>query len=186
MKRIYLLPFVFPLLLFLSGCGPNRYLPAGYDVSGRWNDDDARFLAIELVEEALNHPRVMEFENRNQRVPVLIVADVKDIATEEIDVEYFMLRLERKLLNSGNVRVIRGSEFRDFLREETGEENPIVSADLLAKWKRELGADFMFTGTMNSREQRRRIDYIAKLQLTNLHSGERVWTGQRKLRKRIP
>jgi PBP1b-binding outer membrane lipoprotein LpoB len=186
MKNKYILLLVFSFILTISGCRSGKNIMVPENPEGRWDDDDAIAVAISLVEEVLNQPWVVSFENRFQRVPVLIVADVQDETAGDVDAEYFMQRIERKLLNSGNVRVVRGSEFRDFLGEETGDPYPVVTADMIVQRKREMGVDYMFSGKINSQQRRQHIRYDVRLQLTNLHNGETVWTGNRILRKRVP
>jgi penicillin-binding protein activator len=157
------------------------------DLSGRWNDSDSRMVAQEMINDVLNRPWLSRFENRNNRVPVLIVADVKNRTHEHIDAETFMRNMERELLNSGMIRLVQGREFRESVREERADQQEFASPETMARWQRELGADYMFTGTINSivdQHRRQRVVYYqVNLELTDMETNEKVWIGEKQIRK---
>jgi len=157
------------------------------DLSGRWNDSDSRMVAQEMINDVLNRPWLSRFESRNNRIPVLIVADVKNRTHEHIDAETFMRNMERELLNSGMVRLVQGREFRESVREERADQQEFASPETVARWGRELGADYMFTGTINSivdqYRRQRIIFYQVNLELTDMETNEKVWIGEKQIRK---
>lgn len=159
------------------------------DLSGRWNDSDSRMVAQEMVNDVLNRPWLARFEARNDRQPVLIVADVRNRTHEHIDSETFMRNMERELLNSGMIRLVQGREFRELVREERGDQQAFASPETMAQWQRELGADYMFTGTINSivdqQGRQRIIFYQVNLELTDMETNEKVWIGEKQIRKLI-
>ena len=59
----------------------------------------------------------------------------------------------------------------------------------MKKWGRELGADFMLQGTINSTvdeyKRDKVVSYQIDLQLTNIETNEVVWIGDKKIKKKV-
>ena len=57
------------------------------------------------------------------------------------------------------------------------------------KWGKELGADFILQGTINSivdsYKKQKVVTYQIDLQLTNIETNEVVWMGDKKIKKQI-
>lgn len=57
------------------------------------------------------------------------------------------------------------------------------------KWGRELGADFMLQGTINSivdtYKKNKVVSYQINLELTDLETSEIVWMGDKKIKKTV-
>lgn len=192
MNRARILVVFLLLIVVLAGCQRRVTridTTTPIDLSGRWNDTDSRLVAQEMVNDVLNRPWLTRFETRNDRQPVLIVADVRNRTHEHIDSETFMRNMERELLNSGMIRLVQGREFRELVREERGDQQAFASPETMAQWQRELGADFMFTGTINSivdqQSRQRVIFYQVNLELTDMETNEKVWIGEKQIRKLI-
>ncbi len=191
MRRANVLALI-ALIVVLAGCQRSVTridTTTPVDLSGRWNDTDSRLVAEEMINDVLNRPWLTRFETRNERQPVLIVADVRNRTHEHIDAETFMRNMERELLNSGQVRLVQGREFRELIREERGDQQVFASPETMAQWQRELGADYMFTGTINSivdqQGRQRVIFYQVNLELTDMETNEKVWIGEKQIRKLI-
>ncbi len=159
------------------------------DLSGRWNDTDSRLVAQEMVYDVMSRPWLARFEQRHDRRPVLIVADVRNRSHEHIDAETFIRNMERELVNMGSVRIVQSREFRELVREERADQHEFASPETVKKWQRELGADYMFTGTINSIvDQYRRqkiIYYQVNLELTDMETNEKVWIGEKQIKKNV-
>ncbi len=180
------------MIILLAGCQrrvTRLDTTTTYDLSGRWNDSDSRLVAREMVDDVLGRPWLARFETSNDRQPVLIVADVRNRTHEHIDSETFMRNMERELLNSGMVRLVQGREFRELVREERGDQQAFASPETMAQWQRELGADYMFTGTINSivdqQGRQRVVFYQVNIELTDMETNEKVWIGEKQIRKLI-
>jgi penicillin-binding protein activator len=180
------------LIAMLAGCQrkvTRLDTTSTVDLSGRWNDSDSRLVAQEMVNDVLNRPWLGRFNSRHDRPPVLIVADVRNRTHEHIDAETFMRNMERELLNSGMIRLVQGREFRELIRDEREDQNVFASPETMARWKRELGADYMFTGTINSivdqQGRQRVVFYQVNLELTDMETNEKVWIGEKQIRKLI-
>ncbi|TVQ06406.1 MAG: penicillin-binding protein activator LpoB [Bacteroidetes bacterium] len=180
------------LIIVLAGCQrkvTRLDTTTTVDLSGRWNDSDSRLVAREMVDDVLSRPWLTRFETRSDRQPVLIVADVRNRTHEHIDSETFMRNMERELLNSGAIRLVQGREFRESVREERGDQQAFASPETIAQWQRELGADYMITGTINSivdqQGRQKVVFYQVNLELTDMETNEKVWIGEKQIRKLV-
>ncbi len=159
------------------------------DLSGRWNDTDSRLVAEEMIDDALMRPWLERFTEANDRAPVVIVGDVRNRSHEHIDAETFIRNMEREFVNSGRVRLVQDAEFREQIREERADQHEFANPETVAQWQMETGADFMLTGTMNSivdqHGRDRVIYYQVNLDLTHMETNERVWIGEKQIRKTV-
>lgn len=191
MKRISL--FLLAAMLLVAGCQRRtvtRVDPGqAIDLSGRWNDTDSRLVAEEMIRDVLSRPWLNRFERAHDRVPVIIVADVRNRSHEHIDAETFIRNMEREFVNSGTVRVVQGAEFREQIRQERADQQEFASPETVARWRREIGADYMLTGTMNSivdqHGRDRVIYYQVNLELSDMETNEKVWIGEKQIKKTV-
>lgn len=190
MKKVVFFVIVFAIF-FGNGCQRrtvSRIDPGrAVDLSGRWNDTDSRLVAQEMIRDVLSRPWLTRFENRAGRVPVLIVGNVRNRSHEHIDAETFIRNMEREFLNNGAVRLVQGAEFREQIRQERADQHEFASPETVARWRREIGADYMLTGTLNSIVDQYRRDriiyYQINLELTDMETNEKVWIGEKQIKK---
>jgi len=192
MKRIILvIPFLIGMNL-LQSCSPNRKVtridPSQQtDLSGRWNDSDSRLVANEMITQILSAAWRTNFEQKYSRKPVLIVGSIKNKTSEHIDPVTFIKDLERACINSGTVSIVQSGDERNQLREERNEQQTFASEDTKKKWGKEKGADFMINGVISSivdsYKNQRTIYYQINLELTDLETNEKVWIGDKKIKK---
>ena len=80
-------------------------------------------------------------------------------------------------------------EKRNELRKERAEQQDYSAPETIKKWGRELGADFILQGTINSivdsYKKQKVVMYQIDLQLTNIETNEVVWMGDKKIKKQI-
>lgn len=157
------------------------------DLSGRWNDTDSRLVAEEMVSDMLLRPWLEEFEKGTGERPVVIVGLVQNKSHEHIATETFIKDIEKAVLNSGKVRLVQAGEAREQLRKERADQNEFASAATAAKWGKELGADFILQGVLNSivdsNNKQKVVFYQTDLELTNIETNEKVWIGDKKIKK---
>jgi penicillin-binding protein activator len=185
--------FVFMAALILSAGCQRRVTRVdtdrAIDLSGRWNDTDSRLVAEDMINDVLNRPWLTRFEQTHGRAPVIIVGDVRNRSHEHIDAETFIRNMEREFVNSGMVRIVQGAEFREQIREERADQHEFANPETVAQWRRETGADFMLTGTMNSIVDQYRRDkvvfYQINLDLSDMETNEKVWIGEKQIRKTV-
>lgn len=190
MKSRILLAGVLSFTLF--SCNPTKSVTRvneneQIDLSGRWNDTDSKLVAEQMLQDALSRPWLGDFLKEAGKKPTIIVGLVKNKSTEHITTEIFINDIERELINSGRVRLVQGGEFRNELRAEKADQQNNSSLETVKKFGRELGADFMLQGTVNSvpdsNGKTKLVYYQADLELTNIETNEKVWLGTKKIKK---
>jgi penicillin-binding protein activator len=160
------------------------------DLSGRWNDTDSRLVANELIASSLAEPWLRRYtEASGGNAPVLIVGSFRNRTMEHIPVNTFVKDLERAYITSGAVRVVASSDERSEIRDERADQQENASAATRARMAQETGARYMLQGNIESIEDRegreRVIYYQIDATLVDLQSNERVWAGQKQIKKVI-
>ena len=159
------------------------------DLSGRWNDTDSKLVAEEMIRDVLNRPWREDFRRATNERPVVIIGLVTNKSHEHIESETFIKDMEREFINSGMVRVVQNSVFREKLREERADQQEFASPETQKRWGAELGADFMMFGTINSivdsYNKEKVVLYKVNLELTNMETNEKVWIGDKEIKKFI-
>lgn len=184
------------LVMMLAGaCGSQKKVTRvapeeQIDLSGRWNDTDSRLTAEAMINQSLSEAWLFNFVQTNSgEKPVVICGFVKNKTHEHIDPETFIKDLERAFINSQKVRLVQGGEKREEIRRERADQQDFSSAETMKAWGREIGADFMLQGSMNSivdSEGREQVTfYQINLELTNIETNEIVWIGDKKIKKYI-
>lgn len=192
MKIYYLLSIAF-IGLMLQGCFSHKVERVGIeeniDLSGRWNDSDSRMTAEAMVNQILGDDWISNHTSRTREKPVVIVGLVYNKSHEHIDAETFIKDVERSFVKSGRVRLVQAGDKREELRRERGAQQEFASMETAKKWGRELGADYMLNGDINSivdTYKKERVNYYQiNLELTDLETSEIVWIGEKKIRKYI-
>ncbi len=175
------------LALGLAACASRqvtRVDPATtVDLSGRWNDTDSRLVAETMIDDALRSPWL----NARRDPPVVMVGPVRNETLEHVATETFLNDVERALASSGRVVVVSGPDERDPVRAERADQGANARPATRAAFGAETGADLMLSGVISSIEDREDgkqvLYYQVDLSLTDLESNEKVWLGQKKLKK---
>ncbi len=159
------------------------------DLSGRWNDTDARLVAEEMISDCLSRPWLTEFAAEQGRKPVVTVGRIRNRTTEHIDMEVFTKDFERELINSGQVKFVGTMEERQDVREERADQSEYASPETIKQMRQETGADFVLLGAVKSVEDRQGGDqvvfYQTDLELINVESNEKAWIGTKEIKKFI-
>jgi len=159
------------------------------DLSGRWNDTDSKLVAEEMIKDVTGRPWHNDFRIAETRKPTVIVGYVQNKSSEHIESETFIKDIEREFINSGFVRVVSNSDFREKLRQERAEQGEFASPETQAKWGKELGADFMMFGVItaitDSYKKEKVVNYKINLELSNIETNEKVWIGDKEIKKFI-
>jgi PBP1b-binding outer membrane lipoprotein LpoB len=137
----------------------------------------------------LNRPWREDFSKAKETKPVVIVGMIQNKTAEYIESETFIKDIEREFINSGMVRVVQNSVFREKLREERADQGEFASPETQSKWGRELGANFMLFGVItaitDSYKKEKVVSYKVNLELVNLETNEKVWIGDKEIKKYI-
>ncbi len=159
------------------------------DLSGAWNDTDSRLVAQEMIADALSHPWTSNFAGQAGRTPAVIIGTVRNLSHEHINVNTFIADMERALINSGRVEFVASSEERGEIRAERVDQDLNASEATRNEAGRELGADFMLKGQINTivdvADDEQVRYYQVDLTLISLADNRKVWLGQKKIKKLI-
>lgn len=181
-------------IIVFSGCSASKQVTrvdtdTTIDLSGRWNDTDSRMVADEIIGDCLNHPWINNHGINTGGRPAVIVGGIRNKSMEHIAVATFISDIERAFINSGKVRTVASSSERSEIREERADQGEFASLDTIKRMGQEHGADYMMTGEINTIEDREGGDqvvfYQTDLTLTNIETNEKVWIGQKKIKKFI-
>ena len=193
MKRVTIFS-VLVAALMLQGCNTRKIERIDdkeiIDLSGRWNDSDSRLTAEAMVEQILSHHWISEHQRANNgERPVVVVGLIYNKSHEHINAETFVKDVERSFLNTAKVRLVQGGDKREELRRERAGQQEFASLETAKRWGKELGADYMLNGDINSivdTHKKEKIQYYqVNLELSNLETNEVVWIGDHKIRKYI-
>ena len=187
-----LLRYTLFLLVALTSCARSvtRIDPSTeIDLSGRWNDTDSRKVADQMIHDLFESPSFKEYAKSLDHKPVIVVGMIKNKTTEHIDAGNFVKKFEIVIHNSGIAELVESDEFRDKLRKERAEQQDFADPATMAQWGKELGADVMLFGEMNSEtdtnNKQRVVNYITTLYLTDIETNKRVWYGQNEIKKYV-
>ncbi|WP_289053456.1 penicillin-binding protein activator LpoB [Carboxylicivirga marina] len=191
------LTFVLAIVLtatFITGCSSHKVervdTKETIDLSGRWNDTDSRLVAEEMVNQVLGGAWIGNHqEDNNGKKPVVVVGLVYNKSHEHISAETFVKDVEKAFINSGRVRLVQAGEKREELRRERATQQEMSSMETAKAWGKELGADFMLNGDINSivdTYKKERVNfYKINMELSNLETNEIVWIGDKEIKKYI-
>ena len=181
-------------IIVFSGCSASKQVTrvdtdTTIDLSGRWNDTDSRMVADEIIGDCLNHPWINNHGINTGGRPAVIVGGIRNKSMEHIAVATFISDIERAFINSGKVRTVASSSERGEIREERADQGEFASLETVKRMGQEHGADYMMTGEINTIEDREGGDqvvfYQTDLTLTDIETNEKVWIGQKKIKKFI-
>lgn len=159
------------------------------DLSGNWNDTDSRLVSQEMVQDMLNQAWLSEFRRSEGHDPVVIVGKIHNLSHEHISVDTFVNDIQRALINSGDVQFVADAQHREQIREERADQDVNAREDTRNAMGREVGADFMMQGAINTI-----IDasgdtevkfYQIDIKLISMADNRTVWIGQKKIKKLI-
>lgn len=186
-------------LVLVGGCSSKKRISRvdaneTIDLSGNWNDTDSRLVADEMISDALNQngqnrPWLVTFLRDKSKNPAVIVGGIKNLTDEHIATGTFVGDIERAFVNSGSVNVVAKKDEREGVREERQDQQANASPETVKQFGQELGADYMLLGEINKitdQEGREKVAfYQVDLTLTDMQSNQKVWMGQKKIKKYI-
>ena len=178
--------------LMFSACASVNRVDTGTvtDLSGNWNDTDARLVAEEMITDCVKRPWLGEFKGAHAGSrPKVIVGTVKNRSNEHIAVTTFTKDLERELLNNGSVKFVAAKDERDEVRSEREDQQANSSAATMKRMRNETGADFMLIGNIDQIDDAKGGTsakfFQVNLELVDMESNEKVWIGTKDIKKVI-
>lgn len=191
MRHLLLIPALLCSAAFLSGCGGTKVTRMDVnevkDISGRWNDTDARMVAEEMMNDCLARPWMANAKTALNRIPTVIVGAVANNSDEHIATDTFVENLQRELINSGTVSFVASKDERGQVRDERADQAVNSSEDTRKEHGQEIGADFMLSGNINTiRDQeggKQVVLYQVNLKMLDMKTNRIVWNGQKQIKK---
>ena len=175
-RGIVLSMFLAAALLSLTACGGKTVQRIGTDTTV----DIAQVLA---------NPWLARYEATHSDRPTVIVGTVRNNSSEHIDTNIFTKNLEIAFINSGRVRVVASRDERGEVREERDSQQDWSDPATVKKMGMELGADYMLIGSVGSivdeEGKDKVIFYQTNLELIDIQTNEKVWIGQKQIKKYI-
>jgi uncharacterized protein (TIGR02722 family) len=159
------------------------------DLSGRWNDVDSRKVADQMIYDLFNSPGFLNYAKEKNRKPVIVIGTIRNKTSEHIDADNYVKKFEVVIHNSNVADLVESGEFRDKLRVERAEQQDYADPATMKQWGKELGADVMLFGEMTSEtdtyDNKRVVNYVTTLFLTDIETNKRIWYGQHEIKKYV-
>ncbi len=184
-------------VMTLGACaGPSRNVQrvasdTQTDLSGKWNDTDARLTSEALIGQCFSAPWLADFVQEQGRKPTMRVRTIINKTDEHIDAQVFVKNIERAMVNSGKVKVVaqEGSELGSVNSEQDYGAGGRVSDESAPSLGNQTGGDFVLVGRMASIldqvEGKRAKFYKITFELINATSSEKAWIGDHEIKKII-
>ena len=180
-------------VVFVNGCGKSvevARVDSGKEIAltDKWNDEDSRLVAEEMINDMLSYPWISQFNQRFPgKEPLVTVQRVRNKSHEHIAVDTFVNDIKRAVIRSGKAGFIATLEERQDTRAEIADQDMNASADTRMEMGEEDGANFALSGTINSivdqLDNQRVTYYQVDLKLINLQTAREVWNGSKKIKK---
>jgi len=143
---------------------------------------DKKLIVEELVTSLANKPPLCCREGR----PVIVVYDVANRTSQHIDTSGITDNIRQEILATGKARFVNKTQRQSIQKELGYQYGGNVSPETRIKRSRQVGAEYMLTGTLRSikkkqpkqmRLKRRTLQYYSlTLELTDLETGLIEWT----------
>jgi len=189
MKKILISLLVLPLLFACATKVGRMDSSVVKDISGRWNDTDSQQVAQEMITDCLNGGWYNKAVAKLGKEPVVIVGTVRNDTMEHINTSAFVNEMERALINSAKVEFVASKDERGELRQERLEQDEFASEETRKAFGREIGADYMLSGIINSivdsQDKKAVVYYQVNMKLINIETNQIVWNGQKKIKKYV-
>jgi len=192
-KSILATVLILGTVVFVNGCGKSvevARVDSGKEIvlTDKWNDEDSRLVAEEMINDMLSYPWISQFNQRFPgKEPLVTVQRVRNKSHEHIAVDTFVNDIKRAVIRSGKAGFIATLEERQDTRAELADQDMNASADTRMEMGEEDGANFTLSGTINSivdqLDNQRVTYYQVDLKLINLQTAREVWNGSKKIKK---
>lgn len=177
--------------LFFISCGSSQQVTrmdpnSQTDLSGKWNDTDAKRVAEKMVTNILSGGWLQNAED-----PVLIVGNINNNTTEHINTGLFIREIEKAIVNDPNVEMVADAEQRKQIRQERMDQQNHASFESAAALAQELGANYMLVGNIDANVEKN-LDgtqaakfYDVTLELIDVVQNRKVWIEDKEIKKLI-
>lgn len=161
------------------------------DLSGKWNDTDARMVSDALLNDCFGSAWIQNFVQENGRKPAVRVRSVVNKTDEHIDSQVFIKNIERAMINSGKARVLaqKGAELGAVEEEQDRAASGRLGDDSDVSIGNETGADYVVsvrvTSILDQVAGKQAKLYKVNMEMLHSTSGEKVWIGDHEIKKLV-
>jgi penicillin-binding protein activator len=185
--------YILAIAFFLVSCETRKVTRIDpskeIDLSGRWNDTDSRKVADQMIFDLFEAESFKTYASAKGKKPVIIVGVIRNKTSEHIDADNFIKKFEVVIHNSNAAEVVESGEFRDQVRVERASQQEFAESSTAKQFGKELGADVMLFGDITSEvdtyNNKRVVNYITTLYLTDIETNKRIWYGQLEIKKYV-
>ncbi|MBR3671758.1 MAG: penicillin-binding protein activator LpoB [Spirochaetia bacterium] len=160
------------------------------DLSGKWNDTDARIVSESLIEQALNSGGFEAYREELGRRPIITGGSFRNDTSEYIKTEIISEEITTAILNSGKARFKADSRNLEEIRKARAEDQSWqLDMSQQKEVANELVRDLMLTGSIKSivdTDNKTTVrTYFVYAQLVDIETGELIWRGENKEIKKV-
>jgi uncharacterized protein (TIGR02722 family) len=193
--KLILVPLLTGAALLLSSCSsfegnygdPNK----AEILDDRWNPTDANLTVEKMVKDMGAAPWIQNWREdmgkKSTDRPFVLVDDMENRTSEIIDTKALFEDLRSQILNDGKVRFLDGALRQKILNEYKYQQSGVVRNNQIKGPGNQFGADFFLSGAISSINSQQggksSVQYQIEMKLTNISTGELVWSGIEKIRK---
>jgi uncharacterized protein (TIGR02722 family) len=178
-------------VLASSGCGPKAFTRGEYDdptrvelLDDKFNEADMQQMADTVIKSMV----ACDYVAKAPKPPIVIVAKVKNVTEEHIDMQSLTDKIRTSLIKSGKVRFVNKEERGTLDEEYDYNEGPNVSGPAAKKRGKQLGADYILSGALATNVQQvgndKFIYYKLTMNLTNMDTSTIDCVEEREIRKK--
>ena len=160
------------------------------DLSGKWNDTDARIVTASLIEQALSSVGFEAYKEELGRRPVITGGSFRNDTSEYIDTSILTEGITTAILNSGKARFKADKRNMEEIRTARAEDQSWqVDMSQQKEIANELVRDLMLTGSIKSivdTDTKTSLrTYFVYAQLVDIETGEMIWRGENSEIKKV-
>ena len=193
MKKYFVLALILSVASVLTGCVSSTVERVDFDsqqdLSGYWNDTDARIVSNDLAEQLTDSSWYNRFIQENDRKPVIIIGSIRNNTDEHINTSIISKKLEISLINTGKVLSVANSSERKEIRDERDDQQINASIDSAKNIGNETAADFMLRGDIktivDSDGLKSVRTYFITAELVNIETNTKIWLGENSTIKKV-
>ena len=193
MKKYFLLALILSIASVLTGCVSSTVERVDFDsqqdLSGYWNDTDARIVSNDLAEQLTDSSWYNRFIQENDRKPVIIIGSIRNNTDEHINTSIISKKLEISLINTGKVLSVANSSERKEIRDERDDQQINASIDSAKNIGNETAADFMLRGDIktivDSDGLKSVRTYFITAELVDIETNTKIWLGENSTIKKV-
>lgn len=193
MKKYFVLALILSVTSILTGCVSSTVERVDFDsqqdLSGYWNDTDARIVSNDLAEQLTDSSWYNRFIQENDRKPVIIIGSIRNNTDEHINTSIISKKLEISLINTGKVLSVANSSERKEIRDERDDQQINASIDSAKNIGNETAADFMLRGDIktivDSDGLKSVRTYFITAELVDIETNTKIWLGENSTIKKV-